>query len=610
MSENKSFGEIPLPEIKKDTLKKIRGFERTSIYIEKLFLPEWETEKRIASARNRVPTELREQARLGFIDVMIEEGKEVAPALRDYKREMDNMEAENQKKLKSLTDEEILQTVLRQYHQALTSEPEYAIYLAGLFLDDAREKQAIEHSVHQARSLFESSEDVHAKFRSAGILLRHALEVPMTAESLRAPIEFVILHKETDPYHTNYLNLRVLMELQEADRLPHSELIYRHVRPVVRSETGRNLHSHDRRREVIRRAQKYLDAGFLRLEEDGDLLDIVTDKTPYDKENDKVCQRWDRDLDALVQGYRIEKGSPVSMSELQRLLKQKHAVIENGLLRNYYWHYLRLLCKGYDERTEYWKPKDPNLWRKDRKVQKFILSADVAICFEVGWRSKKRSELAKSLYSRYDHEYRDVGDLALRDITCSKPIGRFVINEPHSLKETNDPFFTENVVDGSVVLEMLRDIIRPPEDCEDALIDLRKIGTQEGLDKSEVEKIERAIQDFATFHHTPPLSDTDCSAQEGQCLTRPIDFLNFCKKRMKRKIELGYYGDGISTYHQVNVLGPIVIDWTARQFGSLRPKPFPYVYRLDEAKGLTVGLIGENKEYRETARLLASGVEF
>lgn len=112
-----------------------------------------------------------------------------------------------------------------------------------------------------------------------------------------------------------------------------------------------------------------------------------------------------------------------------------------------------------------------------------------------------------------------------------------------------------------------------------------------------------AIKDFGNY-----MCDESSASNVGSCLTYPSDFKNFSRLTYRLNVvELDaysklppeeLYGGGEAepqeSVHFLNGLGPVIIDWTVRQFD--RNLPFPYIY-LSKDRPVYDHLKGRNAVY-------------
>jgi hypothetical protein len=127
------------------------------------------------------------------------------------------------------------------------------------------------------------------------------------------------------------------------------------------------------------------------------------------------------------------------------------------------------------------------------------------------------------------------------------------------------------------------DFANEPPAKHDAIEALMALGTEQHLDPQLIEALSKVIIDYATYHKPEPVTSSERFGETGRCLVTPMDFKKFCKAWAGIDIATGEYseysihGDPYF-YHGVNVLGDIIIDWTARQFSEHDDKPYPFIY--------------------------------
>jgi hypothetical protein len=134
----------------------------------------------------------------------------------------------------------------------------------------------------------------------------------------------------------------------------------------------------------------------------------------------------------------------------------------------------------------------------------------------------------------------------------------------------------------------------PEVRCDEAVAVLRELGEAEGLAKEEIEGVAQAIRTFAKFQKPEPTTGEQCFTEIGQCLSIPPIFADFCAEREGLPVTEDFYEISSASldfrtppsfYHGVNLYREkLAIDWTARQFGKFVKEPYPFIYRVGDAR--------------------------
>jgi len=622
-NEGEQRHQVEFDSDRQESLDKIRGeLDCGSYYLEELYKdPDLARRAReeVRVAKERVPEELRSKARIINIRLDIEDGVDVPQALLDYKLAIeenecweDEQERELRERIAGMSPEQVYADVMNRYDTAMADNPEDAIQLAYIFLGDTKKDKAEQRSLELALERFNEEEDIEAKYGAGKTILERAKNLQVETGVLKEVIEFLILHKETDKHYTNYLRASSFMELHRKGCLPKSDIIYWHARDSVRYDFDKRWYRHEIRQQILEKAQEYFDAGLLSLEHDADILDALTDKTPYEKEQGKFTKRWEKAERDLLEGSTIGVGRDITLHDVQDLFKNKLPQIEEGLLRNFYLRFRGSLNEIMRGRVNSWVTNTgEDIWKKDVAKMRLPLDKDTSIVLEVGWKDADSAECAGRQLGRLNIVYSDDVRIELRGVKIRW--NRRLEREDVDLLGEEVPNVTATVQEKFT--ETLKDIIRPSVDVEDALRELVATAGESGLDDEGVEKLTLAIQQYAQHHKPPPLSDSACWGEVGRCLHTPNNFSRFCKENFDMQVGTMHYGNGISFYHEVSVIDGVVVDWTARQFPQLRDKSYPHVYLASESKTESLGVLkggdyGDDETFREMAPLLASGVEF
>jgi hypothetical protein len=122
----------------------------------------------------------------------------------------------------------------------------------------------------------------------------------------------------------------------------------------------------------------------------------------------------------------------------------------------------------------------------------------------------------------------------------------------------------------------------PEQPCTEAIAVLQHLAEERQIDPQVIALLSTAIQDYAIYVKPEPITDDQCFAEIGTCMSVPYSFKQFCKEWVNVDISTGEYasysGGYANFYHMVNTLGDIIIDWTAKQYRTDRDKPYPLVY--------------------------------
>lgn len=578
----------PIKKEEKEALKKIKDFERRSPYIEDLYFNSGEWADRFKAAREKVPMQWRDRAKrfwLPFFPENWEDKGGLPPELSAYEQEVNKIMADYHQFIDVKTDSQILEKVLEEYNLALNTNPEWAYKIAGSFLDEQSKIKAAKVAVEKELTELRATKDPAEKVKAAVAILQHHEETHLASEEWKEIVECAIEYKELDRYYHNGLNLHTLTYLREKQALPDSEMIYGFVRPMARQTIEGSVHRHEKRPELRATAEHYSALGFLRATEDKDLLDIVFDTTPYEKESDKECQRLEVELDKLeCINYGLEEDKEISLENLARFIQDNMPVIENGLRRTQYWHLRRDMF--IDDRRGWGELKVNNFEKSKARVY-FELDNNITLNFEFRMKNEKAYQTTFRDELQAGRTYFSKDDFIFSDAYYSwRKSGEMKVAKIDSAGSNNE--LTDQKVAGNKIFPILREIMEPEVDCSQAITVFRSIAKRLQLDKRDTQNMIYAIGQFATHYHSPPITDHDCFAEIGQCLVQPNNFRSFCRK-FNLDVDDPHYGDGKSFYHEVNEWQGIIIDWTARQFSEFRTKPYPFIYASDDIKKIGFG---------------------
>jgi hypothetical protein len=147
--------------------------------------------------------------------------------------------------------------------------------------------------------------------------------------------------------------------------------------------------------------------------------------------------------------------------------------------------------------------------------------------------------------------------------------------------------FSDVTANRKLIDWFLKFLDRPVVECKEAQEAIEHVGDELGIKPEKIETLKRAVQDFATYVKPEPKTNEQCFQEIGRCFTVPCTFSHFADEWHELKIDTDFYeqsaGGHPTFFHQVNVLdGKMVVDWTARQYKQFDKESYPFIYRVGD----------------------------